>query len=181
LGIINPSALTVAPSVDSTDDPNIYDLFVLDNRQIAKQDCFPLQAHGNKPQYLTVKLLNYRSLRRNLSRRELRSCLPHWYALLTLPFSSPHSSIASHRHLRSYVWGRLLPLTSKLLIVDSEVEEMSNYFQGKNVYQSTTSGTLGATCSTTSYSSEPSGVAINPNNNHILSRMTTAVTTRFMK
>jgi hypothetical protein len=38
---------------------------------------------------------------------------------------------------------------------------------GKNVFQSTTSGTLGATCDTTSFSNEPTGVAINPNNNHI--------------
>ena len=59
------------------------------------------------------------------------------------------------------------PLTGRLLISDSEVEEMPSYFHGKNVYQSTTSGTLVSTCSTTSFSNEPTGVAINPNNNHI--------------
>src|SRR3972149_2983291 len=44
---------------------------------------------------------------------------------------------------------------------------MPNYFMGKNVFESTTSGTLVSTCSTTSFSNEPTGVGINPNNNHI--------------
>jgi hypothetical protein len=59
------------------------------------------------------------------------------------------------------------PLTGRLVIVDSEVDEMPNYFVGKNVYQSTTSGTLVSTCSTTSFTNEPTGVAVNPNNNRI--------------
>jgi hypothetical protein len=59
------------------------------------------------------------------------------------------------------------PLTGKLLIDDSEVDEMPIYFTGKNVYQSTTSGTLVSTCSTTSFTKEPTGIGINPNNNHI--------------
>jgi hypothetical protein len=59
------------------------------------------------------------------------------------------------------------PSQSKLLVVDSEVDEMPNYFAGKNVYLATTSGSLTGTCSTTSFTSEPNGVAINPNNNHI--------------
>jgi len=58
------------------------------------------------------------------------------------------------------------PLTGGLLVSDSEVDE--NPFSGtKNVFQATTSGTLVSTCSTLSFSSEPSGVAINPNNNHV--------------
>jgi hypothetical protein len=59
------------------------------------------------------------------------------------------------------------PLTGRLLISDSEVEEMPPYWVGSNVFQSTTSGSLVSTCSTTAYSKEPTGVAINLNNNHI--------------
>jgi hypothetical protein len=59
------------------------------------------------------------------------------------------------------------PLTGRLLIADSEVEEMPPYFVGKNVFLATTSGSLTGTCSTTSFTNEPTGVAINPNNNHI--------------
>jgi hypothetical protein len=60
-----------------------------------------------------------------------------------------------------------LPLTGMFLIVDSEVDEMPNYFVGKNVYVSTTSGALTGTCSTSSVTNEPTGIAVNPDNNHI--------------
>ena len=59
------------------------------------------------------------------------------------------------------------PLTGGLLVADSEVDEMPPYFVGKNVFLSTTSGNLTGTCSTTSFTNEPTGVAINPGNNHI--------------
>ncbi|HXQ34263.1 MAG TPA: hypothetical protein VN843_09640, partial [Anaerolineales bacterium] len=57
--------------------------------------------------------------------------------------------------------------TGHFLISDSEVEEMPNYYVGKNVYRSTTSGTLVSTCDTTTFSNEPSGLATNSSNNHI--------------
>jgi hypothetical protein len=44
---------------------------------------------------------------------------------------------------------------------------MPNYFVGKNYYDTTTSGTLISTCSTTAFSNEPSGLTINTSNNHI--------------
>src|SRR5687768_6629082 len=37
LGISNPSAMTFAPSVDNTDDPDIYDLFLLDAGMVSTQ------------------------------------------------------------------------------------------------------------------------------------------------
>jgi hypothetical protein len=55
---------------------------------------------------------------------------------------------------------------NRLVVSDSEVEEMSIY-QGKNVFLSTTGGTLTGTCVTTAFTNEPTGVAVNPNNNHI--------------
>ncbi|MCI0550534.1 MAG: hypothetical protein L0287_06240 [Anaerolineae bacterium] len=71
------------------------------------------------------------------------------------------------------------PLTGKLLISDTEIEELSQpHWDGFNVFQSTLTGSLSSNCTTftslptnpTSYnnfSEEPTGVAINPNNNHI--------------
>src|SRR5574341_388096 len=38
LGISNPSGMLFAPSVDNTDDPNIYDLFMLDSGQPTKSN-----------------------------------------------------------------------------------------------------------------------------------------------
>ena len=57
--------------------------------------------------------------------------------------------------------------TNTLLITDSEVEEMPNYFQGKNMYESSLNGTLINTSSTTAFSTEPTGLALNPSNGHI--------------
>jgi hypothetical protein len=59
------------------------------------------------------------------------------------------------------------PPTAGLLIADSEVDEMPAYFTGKNVFLATRSGSLTGTCSTLSFTDEPAGVAVNPNNNHI--------------
>ncbi len=63
-------------------------------------------------------------------------------------------------------------MTGKLLVSDSEVDEMPDYFTGSNVFDATVSGTLVSTCSTTNlartgFSNEPTGLAINPNNNRI--------------
>src|SRR5687767_11265770 len=160
LGIINPTVMTFAPSVDSTDDPNIYDLFVLDDRQAAKTSLFSFtsirqQSSTSDAQIVELSLI-------------VPEALPPGTTLLP-------ASLVNIIDTSNAAWNPsspdpsgvdYFPLTDKLLIVDSEVEEMI-YFQGKNVYQSTTSGTLGATCSTTAYSGEPSGVSVNPTNNHI--------------
>ena len=57
-------------------------------------------------------------------------------------------------------------MLNRLLVSDSEVDEMS-VFTGKNVYYSTTAGALTGTFTTTSYTHETTGVAINTSNNHV--------------
>jgi len=59
------------------------------------------------------------------------------------------------------------PLANRLVIADSEVDEMRQYFAGKNIFLSTTAGSLTGTCTTTAFTGEPTGVAVNPANNHI--------------
>ena len=49
---------------------------------------------------------------------------------------------------------------------DSEVDEMT-IWNGKNVFTTSTTGTLGATCNVLGFSKEPAGVTINPANNHL--------------
>src|SRR5688572_9476730 len=160
LGIINPTAMTFAPSVDSTDDPSIYDLFLLDDRQAPRTSLFSFTSTRQQSSTSDAQIV------------ELSLLVPE-----ALPPGTPllPASLVNIIDTSNAAWNPSSPdpsgvdyfsLTNKLIIVDSEVEEMT-YFQGKNVYQSTTSGTLGATCSTTAYSGEPSGVAVNPTNNHI--------------
>ncbi|MEO7839299.1 MAG: hypothetical protein ABIU06_08115, partial [Anaerolineales bacterium] len=161
LGIINPTAMTFAPSVDSTDQANIYDLFVLDDRQAARTSLFSFtstrqQSSASDAQIVELALVAPMALPPGTT------LLPATLVNIIDTSIAAWSPSAPDPSGVDY-W----PLTGKLLIVDSEVEEMSNYFMGKNVYQSTTSGALGATCSTTAYSGEPTGMAVNPNNNHL--------------
>ena len=146
LGINNPSAMTFAPSVDNTDDPNIYDLFLLDAGQTAESGSqiveLSLVAPASLPAGTTL-------LPASLV-RIIDTSKAAWNP------SAPDPAGVDY-------W----PLTNRLLIADSEVDEMSAYWQGKNVFLSTTSGALTGTCSTIAFTGEPTGVAINPTNNHI--------------
>lgn len=51
-----------------------------------------------------------------------------------------------------------------LLICDGEVDEMPNYFTGRNFFQVSLLGTLQKTLSSMDYSNEPTGIAYNPAN-----------------
>lgn len=57
------------------------------------------------------------------------------------------------------------PFTNTLFVVDSEVDEMP-IFQGKNVYETTLTGTLVSTADTLAFSNEPTDIAFNPDNSH---------------
>ena len=147
-GLQNPAGMVFAPSGDQTDDPSIQSLYVADSGapddpqstgQIVEFTLAPNTALPPGTQLLPTSLVNI-----------IDTSKSAWNP------SAPDPAGVDY-------W----PLTGRLFITDSEVEEMPIYFQGKNVFQSSTSGTLESTCSTLSYTSEPTGVAINPNNNHI--------------
>src|SRR6201988_1825802 len=159
LGVNNPSAMTFAPSVDNTDDPAIYDLFVLDDGQTG-------QAKKG--------LFSFTSTRKQTTSSESQIVELSLQAPLTLPAGTTLLPATLVNIIETSTWNPPSPDPSgvdywsarqHLLVDDSEVEEMSIY-KGKNVYESTTSGTLTNTCDTTSYTSEPTGMAINQNNNH---------------
>jgi hypothetical protein len=151
LGINNPSAMTFAPSGDTTDDPNTMDLYILDSGQSTTQNIT-----SQSGQIVELSLL-------------APAALPPGTTLLptTLVHIIDTSNAAWNPSAPDTSGVDYWPLTGRLLISDSEVEEMPNYFMGKNVFQATTSGTLVSTCSTTSFSNEPTGVGINPNNNRV--------------
>jgi hypothetical protein len=150
LGINSPSAMTFAPSVDNTDDPGINDLFILDAGAVSTDSQIvelSLQAPAALPPGTTL----------------LPATLVQIIDTSNAAWSPSSPDPAGVDYLPP-TDGRP---TGALLIADSEVDEMPNYFLGKNVFESTTSGTLVSTCSTTSFTNEPTGVAINPGNNHI--------------
>lgn len=58
-----------------------------------------------------------------------------------------------------------IPSSNKLLVSDSEVDEMTIY-QGVNVFESSLTGQVTRTATTVGFSNEPTGAAVNPINNH---------------
>lgn len=59
-----------------------------------------------------------------------------------------------------------LPDRNRLLISDSEVNEISQIFIGFNLFEVDLCGELQSTAATLRFSSEPTGVALNPDNGH---------------
>ena len=154
-GLSDIQSLAFAPSADSTDDPALMNLFVLD---------------GGSSQTPTQSQTGGQVLELSLQPQALPSGTTLLPSTLVRTFSTAKD-----------VWNPsspdpsgidYMPQTGRLLIGDSEVDEMSNYFTGKNVFSPTLSGALVSTCSTTNlsrtgFSNEPAGLAINPNNNHV--------------
>jgi len=172
LNLINPQTLLFAPSVDATDDPNIFDLFILDEGQpgqAAKSGVFSRPVSEQQTASAADSRIVELSFRAPMT-------LPPGIALLptTLVNAIDTSNTAWNPSAPDASGIDYWPLTGQLLISDSEVDESPNYFPPayKNVFFSTLSGTQTSSCSTTTpsrtgYSNEPTGVAVNRNNNRI--------------
>ena len=144
LELRDPQGMFFAPSADSTDDPAIMNLYIADSG---------LQAGASNGGQIVE--LSFQALALPPGTTLLPSTLVNIIDTSIWDPPSPDPAGVDY-------W----PSREHLLIADSEVEEMPIY-EGKNVYEATTSGALISTCDTTSFSNEPTGVAINPNNNHI--------------
>jgi len=146
LEVNNPTAMTFAPSGDTTDDPNTSSLYILDSGKTAASDS----------QIVELSLV-------------AAAALPSGTTLV--PTSLVHvidtSKAAWNPSAPDATGIDYWPPTGNLLIADSEVEEMPAYWQGSNVFQSTLSGTLVSTCSTRAFTREPTGLAVNSTNRHI--------------
>jgi hypothetical protein len=146
----NPQGMVFAPSGDQTDDASQLSLFVADGADS--------QSTG---QIMELSLM-------------VPEALPSGTTLVptTLVHTIDTSKTAWNPSAPDTSGIDYWPLTGRLLISDSEVDEMPKYFTGNNVFDSTLSGTLVSTCSTTNlqrtgFSNEPTGLAINRDNNRI--------------
>ena len=168
-----PQAMVFAPSGDQTDNPSQTSLFLADSglntgrgaaprlpgsSQVLEEPSASSQSTG---QILELSLIPAAALPSGTTLRP--STLVHIIDTSNAGWnpSAPDPAGADY-------W----PLTERLLIADSEVDEMPNYFTGANVFDATLSGTLVSTCSTTNlsrtgFSNEPTGLAIDRNNNRV--------------
>jgi uncharacterized protein YjiK len=169
--IVDPRGMAFGPSGDQTDDPARMSLYLADTGQAGAV------AGAQVPGATTTssgQILEFSF--------QLPSSLPAAITLvpstLVRTFNTSTWSNPSPDPSGMDYW----PLTGQLLISDSEIEESVGgnppaYWHGFNVFRSTLGGSLVGNCTTytsgsvnltyNNFSNEPTGVAINPNNNHI--------------
>jgi PKD repeat protein len=141
-GLRDPRAMAFAPSADTTDAPTRTSLFVADAGTATGGGVTELSitATATTTQAATPSDSAVTVLTTDLSR--------------VSPPSPDPAGIA------------YLPGSDRLLVSDSEVDEMS-IFQNVNLYSLTRTGALTDTAVTTRYSFEPTGVAYNGANGHL--------------
>ncbi len=137
LRLDDPRSLTIAPSGDPTDDPAVMSLYIADRGP----------AGTDTGRMIELYLVDQRG--------EAAVATPLPVEIRTVQTSdwSPPSPDPSGIDYS--------PKLKRLLISDGEVEEM-DIFQGKNLFLSRTSGALRQSCNLTSFTTEPVGVAVNP-------------------
>jgi uncharacterized protein YjiK len=142
----NIQNMVCAPSGDQTDNPEIMSLYIVDS--------------GSS-----------RSIQRPGDITELSLTPP---AVLDLSLLSEPAILV--QTINTFEWdppspdpagGTYIPSSNSLLICDSEVEEISALYANANVFYSTLLGNLNSTFNTLDFSEEPTGVAYNPNNQHL--------------
>ena len=170
LGISTPRALIIARSADLTDAPTEMHVYVVDGG--ARAAALPIGANRlylpgifAGPDASTAGLETSTQARLaeltfeavpDLASAVVNavSAAPLLRTIDTSPFPAPDPSGIAYNSS-----------TSRLVVSDAEVEEMAIY-AGNNVYETSLSGSLQRSSNTLAFSSEPTGVAYNPLNNH---------------
>lgn len=144
--LVEPGAMVVAPSSDQTDDPAAMDLYIVDDGRSAGQTIAEpsIVELSFRESVVTVFAQN------NLNATLIRT-------IETSEWPSPSSDPAG------LTW---LPYNDKLLVSDSEINEMDLY-SGANLFESTTAGVQGAIYTTLDYSNEPTGLDYVEANGHL--------------
>ena len=145
--LIDPQGMVFGPSFDQTDDPSVMNLYIVDRRLGDRW-----QRQGQIEELSLIQ-----PVRPNLiGVTAVQASLVRTTNLNTWSPPSPDPMGAGYD-----------PATNRLVISDSEVEEMPPYWVGVNLFVANLAGGLIETHTTSpSYSDEPTGVAFNPVNGH---------------
>lgn len=156
LQLVNPRSILFAPSVDSTDDLARMNLFILDSAgAVPSANLDEQKSISAEGRIVEVALTALAAAPSNL----LPSTLIH-----TIDTSNAAWNPSSTDPAGVVYWSA----HNTLLISDSEVDAVPAYWAGKNVFESTLSGSLVRTCTTyPGFSKEPTGISLNPNNSHV--------------
>ena len=164
LDLISPTALLIAPSRDPTDDPSEMNLFIIDSGTPSAssiiqsgQSQIPsgIQTPSNLKSARIIEL-SFKPAAQALLTDAVAATLIRTVNTSLFSPASPDSTGVVY-----------LSSSGTLLITDSEVDEMPQLYTGKNLFETSLSGTLIRTYTTAAYSTEPTGDAYNPVNNHL--------------
>lgn len=163
INVTNPQGMVFAPSADLTDDPTQMHLYIADSGAVTKQsqeaglmDSILDMSAGGAQQIGTGNIteLAFNQVPAVATADFTASLVQTIYASA---FNPPSPDTAGITYLEA---------TDTLLLSDSEVNEMS-IFTGDNLFKVSLNGILQGTLTTISFSDEPTGVTINPANNHL--------------
>lgn len=148
LQLQSPQALVFAPSGDPTDDPARLSLYIADS------GLGPRQAHGPRRGQIVEVSLTPATL------QDLPAAVPAAWSrtIRTSQWSPPSPDPTGIAYLAG---------SGRMLVSDSEVDEMQRYFTGMNLFETATSGTVVRTHNAMLFTNEPADVTVNPNNGHL--------------
>jgi uncharacterized protein YjiK len=156
LDLVDPRGLAFAPSGDPTDDPSIINLYVADTG-IGEQShqVEDPRVTAEEPIGRIIELSFSPALGIDPQASVVGAVLERTTQTSLYDPPSPDPAGVAY-----------LPGPDRLLISDSEVDEMPQYFGG-NLFETTLGGGLVRALSTLSYSSEPTDVAYDPFTMHV--------------
>ena len=153
--LIEPQGMTYAPSGDLTDDSSQFSLYIADSGRRNQASLSTRSAAVSQQIDVSGQILEISFVQATQQESSSQGTLVQ--TVDTSLFSPPSPDPVGIIYLSS---------TDTLLISDSEVNEMP-IFTGVNQFETTLVGSLLDTFSTTSFSGEPTGVTVNPANNHL--------------
>ena len=148
----DPQGMVFAPSGDQTDDPLQMSLYLADSGLVAQTAAADVNAAAQTPgQIIELSFLETPAAAASTFQSSLIQTIDAWQ------WSPPSPDSAGIVYL---------PASDRLLVCDSEVNEMP-IFTGDNLFEATLTGNLINTLTTVSFSDEPTGVTLNPSNGHL--------------
>ena len=184
LNLTDPQGITFAPSRDMTDDPAQFHLFIADSG-LLRTDETPIEIDPSLMQNQIYLPLIAQHIDSSVTGAAVSiDKIAHSGQLVEIDLEQPIRNVHSAstvtlplvRTIDSSKFDPPSPdsagitynsWNNRLVMSDSEVNEISQLFTGDNVFELTLSGSLRRTFTTVDFSNEPTGAAFNSNNGHM--------------
>ena len=162
LNVVAPQAMTYAPSGDLTDDSSQQSLYIVDsggeNRILQENALFQASQEAEASSQIVELSLSQQSQQASSGLDQgtlIQTIDTSQFSLSQQPLPSPDPAGITYN-----------TISAKLLISDSEVEEIPTLFANANLFEATVTGSLTSSFDLTGYTLEPTGITFNPLDGH---------------